>query len=188
MDIGYQKSDPQHKKGRKPDAQPLSAKKCFCCGEDSTTAHQTGEYPCGDERCKSSFTTTDALKLHIQNLHSENSDFACTICHVKCLDEEILKQHLDVHKQQKPFNCKKCGQHFTRKYHLERHLSHTKCSDEPNRKDLTCEVCQKNFTRLDNLREHLRGHLGQNPRKREFQCPFCDKAFYGKNKFTFFKN
>lgn len=77
-------------------------------------------------------------------------------------------------------SCKKCNKVFTRKYHLERHLIHTKCNDgQVKREVLDCEVCGKTFSRIDNLRMHLKGHLGQKTRNRDFQCQYCEKSFYG---------
>ncbi|KAG5673156.1 hypothetical protein PVAND_003224 [Polypedilum vanderplanki] len=79
-----------------------------------------------------------------------------------------------------PIACEKCGKSFTRKYHLERHLTHTQCNPGTFKKEeFNCEVCGKVFSRVDNLRMHLRAHLGQKSRSRDFQCPYCEKSFYG---------
>lgn len=72
-----------------------------------------------------------------------------------------------------------CGRDFTRKYHLDRHKMFSKCGSEKNKSALTCQVCSRVFTRIDNLREHLRGHMGQPTRRKDYQCPYCDKSFYG---------
>jgi hypothetical protein len=55
------------------------------------------------------------------------------------------------------------GKDFTRKYHLDRHLLHSKCKGATvdQQKMLNCEVCNREFSRVDNLREHLRGHMGE---------------------------
>lgn len=75
--------------------------------------------------------------------------------------------------------CDKCLKTFTRRYHLERHMTHTSCNGGESPEGFACEVCQKVFTRIDNLRMHLRAHLGQKPKSRDFQCPYCEKGFTG---------
>lgn len=66
-----------------------------------------------------------------------------------------------------PIACESCGKTFTRKYHLERHLTHTQCNPGTFKKEeFNCEVCNKVFSRIDNLRMHLRAHLGQKSRSR----------------------
>lgn len=47
------------------------------------------------------------------------------------------------------------------------------------KKTVVCKVCGKEFYRLDNLRMHLKQHLGQESKSKDYQCPYCDKAFYG---------
>lgn len=75
--------------------------------------------------------------------------------------------------------CEKCLKTFTRRYHLERHMTHTSCNGGETPEGFACEVCQKVFTRIDNLRMHLRAHLGQKPKSKDFQCPYCEKCFSG---------
>lgn len=66
-----------------------------------------------------------------------------------------------------PIACPTCGKVFTRKYHLERHLTHTQCNPGTFKKEeFNCEVCNKVFSRIDNLRMHLRAHLGEKSRSR----------------------
>ncbi|XP_062558649.1 protein suppressor of hairy wing-like [Armigeres subalbatus] len=148
---------------------------CYCCGEDISTAH-VGHLKC--KLCPKSFKAYDYLERHLQSVHSESDDYSCRHCNAKCPSEKVLTEHLSTHTEGKPFSCIKCGKDFTRKYHLERHLNHSKCGEIP-KLQLPCEVCGKIFTRLDNLREHLRYHMGEAKRKRDYQCPHCEKGFYG---------
>lgn len=131
------------------------------------------------DKCPKSFKTKENHEQHIFNLHSENRKYACESCNAKCPSKQILNLHLKTHASGKPFSCVHCGKDFTRKYHLDRHLNHTNCSGAKPKVELPCEVCGKVFSRIDNLRDHLRGHMGQVSRKRDFQCPYCDKSFYG---------
>ncbi|GAB0087643.1 Protein suppressor of hairy wing [Sergentomyia squamirostris] len=149
---------------------------CYCCDEDLASAH-LGHIKC--KQCPKSFKGHKNLAKHISMLHSPITYFACNLCKASCPTQEVLDMHMEAHKTGKPFSCQKCGKEFTRKYHLERHLAHTGCEHGRPKVELPCEVCGKVFSRIDNLREHLRAHMGQNNRRKDYQCPHCEKAFYG---------
>uniref|UniRef100_U5EU65 Putative gonadotropin inducible transcription factor n=1 Tax=Corethrella appendiculata TaxID=1370023 RepID=U5EU65_9DIPT len=149
---------------------------CYCCGEDISTAH-VGHIKC--QLCPKSFKIYGNLEQHLQKIHSDSFDFACAQCNARCDTKETLDQHYTTHLSGKPFSCLRCGKDFTRKYHLDRHLNHTACDSSKEKTMLPCEVCKREFSRIDNLREHLRGHMGEHTRKRDYQCPFCEKSFYG---------
>lgn len=148
---------------------------CYCCGEDISTAH-TGHIRC--KLCPKSFKAYEYMERHLASVHAEDDTFACPQCNSKCSSAKVLNEHLLTHSEGKPFSCLRCSKDFTRKYHLERHLNHSNCGDNPKHMQ-PCEVCGKEFARLDNLREHLRFHMGQANRKRDYQCPYCPKSFYG---------
>lgn len=129
--------------------------------------------------CPKSFKSHSSLERHIFLLHSASQDFPCEWCNATCSSASVLDVHEMTHKTGKPFSCQRCGKDFTRKYHLDRHLQYTDCDQSQPKQEIPCHVCGKLFTRTDNLREHLRGHIGQSSRKRDYQCPHCDKSFYG---------
>uniref|UniRef100_A0A182RXB1 C2H2-type domain-containing protein n=1 Tax=Anopheles funestus TaxID=62324 RepID=A0A182RXB1_ANOFN len=150
---------------------------CYCCGEDVSTAH-VGHIRC--KFCPKSFKAYEYMERHLSSIHSDSDTFPCCYCNAKCSTQTILEEHLKTHDEGKPYACMACGKDFTRRYHLDRHEKHTKCGMVPKEVEvLPCEVCGKEFTRIDNLREHLRSHMGQGARKRDYQCPYCSKSFYG---------
>uniref|UniRef100_A0A182MH10 C2H2-type domain-containing protein n=1 Tax=Anopheles culicifacies TaxID=139723 RepID=A0A182MH10_9DIPT len=150
---------------------------CYCCGEDVSTAH-VGHIRC--KFCPKSFKAYEYMERHLSSIHSESDAFPCCYCNAKCSSQAILDEHLKTHDEGKPYACMACGKDFTRRYHLDRHEKHTKCGMVPKEVEvLPCEVCGKEFSRIDNLREHLRSHMGQGARKRDYQCPYCSKSFYG---------
>lgn len=170
---------------------------CFCCNEEKETAHvcndhvsssfqyfifsyidkQYGHVSCNF--CPKSFKSHISLERHLYLLHSPSKDFACTHCNATCPTIDVLNAHLESHGSGKPFSCNFCGKDFTRKYHLDRHLLYTSCDKSRKKTEMACHVCRKMFSRTDNLREHLRAHIGQSTRKRDYQCPHCEKSFYG---------
>lgn len=129
--------------------------------------------------CPKSFKSHFSLERHLFLLHSPKKNFPCIHCNATCPTKEILDAHLLSHGSGKPFSCSFCGKDFTRKYHLDRHLLYTSCDKSRRKHETACHVCGKLFSRTDNLREHLRAHIGQSTRKRDYQCPHCEKSFYG---------
>lgn len=129
--------------------------------------------------CPKSFKSHFSLERHLFLLHSPKKTFPCIHCNATCPTKEILDAHLLSHGSGKPFSCSFCGKDFTRKYHLDRHLLYTSCDKSRRKHETACHVCGKLFSRTDNLREHLRAHIGQSTRKRDYQCPHCEKSFYG---------
>lgn len=177
---------------------PIYETVCICCNEEKETAHvsyivnssmiykliqkyivclQYGHVSCNF--CPKSFKSHISLERHLYLLHSPEKGFACIHCNATCPNKEILDAHLLSHGSGKPFSCSFCGKDFTRKYHLDRHLLYTSCDKSRKKNETACHVCGKLFSRTDNLREHLRAHIGQSTRKRDYQCPHCEKSFYG---------
>lgn len=135
--------------------------------------------------CPKSFKSHISLERHLFLLHSPEKHFPCIHCNATCPNKDILDAHLLSHGSGKPFSCSFCGKDFTRKYHLDRHLLYTSCDKSRRKHETACHVCGKLFSRTDNLREHLRAHIGQSTRKRDYQCPHCEKSFYGSSLLKF---
>lgn len=134
---------------------------------------------CTSPGCNVGFSSNMARDKHLFSVHCPDTQYKCSLCIASCPSQGVLDLHMETHKPEKPFQCRNCGRSFTRKYHLERHLLHTSCDDTVPKQELPCSVCGKVFTRIDNLRDHLRSHLGNDRKKRDYQCPHCEKSFYG---------
>nr|XP_029504796.1 zinc finger protein 239-like [Oncorhynchus nerka] len=94
--------------------------------------------------------------------------------------EPTSDQPLSVHPDcsaavEKPYQCKQCGNSFTRKGHLTIH-SRTHTGENPYQ----CKQCGKRFNQKSNLTIHTRVHTGENP----YQCKQCGKMFNQKGHLT----
>ncbi|XP_055377811.1 protein suppressor of hairy wing isoform X2 [Condylostylus longicornis] len=149
---------------------------CYCCGDSFETCH-SGHIRCPE--CPKSFRNAKSYERHVFLIHSNSDKHPCGTCNAKCPSEKILKLHEEHHKNRgKPFACKKCGNEFTRLYHLKRHIKYSGC-DTKTAEEFVCNVCSKVFHRVDNLRNHLRAHLGEEKNNRDYPCPYCEKSFCG---------
>lgn len=154
-----------------------NADNCFCCDEPMESAH-AGHIRCGN--CVKSFRSGEQLRRHQVILHSRLPDaIQCTQCNAVVATKKLLKLHIDSHMAGKQFSCKSCGKDFTRKYHLDRHMKFLNCDGTRTVIKYPCNVCNQTFARMDNLREHLKQHINPVEKQKDFQCPFCEKAFVG---------
>ena len=90
----------------------------------------------------------------------------CPECHKK-LKQKSYRSHLRTHLGFKQFRCELCGDRFTRKNDVKRHM---KLIHEKPR-NFQCEECEKYFLTEDNLKTHQEKH------RRELKCRKCDHMF-----------
>ena len=100
-------------------------------------------------------------KLHpiCRNTHaktrSKKKSFFCTVCGLGCVQLSHLKQHMLIHKGEKPYSCKICRKAFRRKWDRNKHESlHT------NSGRYMCKICnQKRFQYMSPLNQHMLTHV-----------------------------
>ena len=68
------------------------------------------------------------------------------------------------------FDCKVCGETFTRVGHFEKHMR----TNHVGAKAFFCEYCKNGFSRRDDCQRHVMNvHLGMRP----YKCKECGKGF-----------
>lgn len=103
--------------------------------------------------CSEKFATYRPLRVHRMTVHGAKfGEIPCQVC-AKFINYKEFRQHLQCHKEYKPFTCDMCSAKFRLKANLHRHmLSHTSA------KPYSCEQCDKTFSRLETLRKHSKKH------------------------------
>jgi uncharacterized Zn-finger protein len=173
-----------------------NAKKCKNCdalymNEKSLKLHerrnmcQQESYEC--TQCKKVFTDQQLFKKHTES-HPQNTDqggetataiastsdplrkHSCSECG-KCFKMlSTLKDHLRIHRNEKPFSCNICNRGFSQSANLKQHLRrHTQV------KPFKClyENCTSSFVSKGELDSHSRKHSGEHP----FKCDICSSSF-----------
>ena len=118
--------------------------------------------------CDKWFPTTHLFDQHNQ-MHSNNHPYKCSRCGKNFVTSNCLLLHLNVHGEKK-FACRTCDKAFIRKAHLEAHER-----IHSNIRPYKCTDCNKTYRYDGQLRIHRRYHTGQ-----RFYCDICQKGFVDK--------
>ncbi|XP_011863115.1 PREDICTED: zinc finger protein 184-like isoform X2 [Vollenhovia emeryi] len=98
--------------------------------------------------------------------------FCCPECNFGHPDRAHIEQHIQIHVQERKYQCRECGAMLKRKEHLDQHMRGH--SDE---RPFKCDVCHKGFKRNEHLTRHTVIHSGN----KDFRCKLCQKAFSRKD-------
>ncbi|CAI2361378.1 unnamed protein product [Moneuplotes crassus] len=66
------------------------------------------------------------------------------------------KEHINMHRGEKPYKCTKCSKSYTQKGNLTKHMRQHQYKDLKSRKVHQCPLCPKKFTEKYNLKFHLK--------------------------------
>ncbi|XP_065085041.1 zinc finger protein 583-like [Ochlerotatus camptorhynchus] len=139
--------------------------------------HGKQRYQC--KQCSKQFSRKCRLEDH-ELQHTGIRQFECPQCDKKYATQSGLKTHMeDVHTDNLPYVCDKCGKGFSKegklRYHYAVHIE---------TRDFICELCNKGFKTQGHLNLHKSTHLPPDKkkkrpprnRKKTCVCPFCGKV------------
>ncbi|XP_050091818.1 transcription factor grauzone-like [Anopheles aquasalis] len=180
--------------------------KCATCGSSFPKryllrAHESLHVQEACPVCKKVLSSNHALKVHISQMHTNDTHHICATCgktfRTKVSMDRHMKEHLGLPCEEK-VQCAQCNKWFHGKHNLKKHVrfKHIEvgqlfrceiCQHEsPNSRALSyhkqrvhveenfaCEFCGKRFKRKLYLREHVASHTG-NPL---YTCNICGVKF-----------
>ena len=151
---------------------------CHICGKeflhlktlkDHIESHSITEKSIQCPKCDKKFLTQFRLRIHIGDVHRPlEMKSTCNQCSFIASTPNILRRHMSIHTNERPYSCEECGQQFKTNANLKDHKSiHTGV------KKYICNYCSKAFRTNTHLRTHERIHTGNT----QGHCDICEKDF-----------
>ncbi|VEN56198.1 unnamed protein product [Callosobruchus maculatus] len=111
------------------------------------------------------------LKHRKKEADQRRKKLPCNICS-KLISTYKLKDHVNSHTKESPYQCSVCGDKFRFRSSLTRHSFKHK-----EKKPHVCHICGKGFIQAPTLADHIRTHVGE----KSFICNHCGKTFVTKH-------
>ncbi|XP_075149740.1 zinc finger protein 30C [Haematobia irritans] len=121
------------------------------------------------DKCGKKFMGRTQLMDHVRSDCGRVPIYQCQVCG-KCLTTAgILKTHMLLHQDERPYECDTCGKTFKIKAQYKTHTKFAH-SDE---KRFKCHLCPKAYPYRESLLTHMSVHTGI----KRFLCNGCGKRF-----------
>lgn len=121
--------------------------------------------------CGKIFSGRDKMSRHRQIIHFKDQirPFICSICGFSCISKDVLRKHLIVHSNERPFQCLECDKSFKLKGILTVHIKAVHVGE----RNFICGICGCGFKNKRQLNIHMVTHSIETP----FKCEYCPASF-----------
>ncbi|XP_061388448.1 zinc finger and BTB domain-containing protein 41 [Musca vetustissima] len=121
------------------------------------------------DKCGKKFMGRTQLMDHVRSDCGRVPIYQCQVCG-KCLTTAgILKTHMLLHKDDRPYQCDQCGKSFKIKAQYKTHIKYGHSEE----KRFKCHLCPKAYPYRESLLTHMAVHTGI----KRFLCNGCGKRF-----------